>query len=95
MQYFINSSSKWRLRQGKIWCKNSIHHPGVTCSNSLPLYPDTGSIFTSTKLPYPRALEAEPLITSPLSLTLEPSTLDHHLPFQNFPLNEKDTSFGY
>ena len=29
------------------------------------------SIFTSTKLPYPRALGAEALITSPLSLTLE------------------------
>ena len=54
-----------------------------------------GSIFTSTKLPYPRALRAEALITSPLSLTLEPSIPAHHLPFYIFPLNEKDTSFGF
>ena len=35
----------------------------------------------------PLNLTAEALISSPLSLTLEPSTHDHHLPFYLFPLN--------
>ena len=38
------------------------------------------SIFNVTNLPYPWALRGEGLITSPLSLTLEPSTHGHHLP---------------
>ena len=50
------------------------------------------SIFNSTNLPYPWALRAEGLISSPLSLTLEPSTHDHHLPFYLFPLNQKETN---
>ena len=40
--------------------------------------------------PIPLTLGAEALITSPLSLTLEPSTPDTHLPFYIFPLNDKD-----
>ena len=51
------------------------------------------SIFGVTNLPYPWALRGEGLITSPLSLTLEPSIHGHHLP-SNFspsiPLNEKE-----
>ena len=46
-----------------------------------------GSIFNVTNLPYPWTFRGEGLISSPLSLTLEPSTHDHHLPFYLFPLN--------
>ena len=59
------------------------------------------SIFNVTNLPYPWALRGEGLITSPLSLTLEPSTHGHHLPsnFSNFSNLAKDivlvSGFGY
>ena len=51
---------------------------GVTLSNypPPPLNPDAGW-----------ALRAKGLIFTPLLLTLEPSTHDHHLPFYLFPLN--------
>ena len=45
------------------------------------------SIFNSTNLPYLWAIRADGLVISPLLLTLEPSTHNHHLPFYIFPLN--------
>ena len=52
---------------------NMVKHPP-------PIISWHWSIFNITNLPYPSALRAEGLITSPLSLTLEPSAPGHHLP---------------
>ena len=67
--------------------KTSRHLDRCNVLKQPPVISWHRSIFNVTNLPYPWALRGEGLITSPLSLILEPSTHDHNLPFYLFPLN--------